>query len=199
MHPLARPVKTPSPGTINTGLSPLRPTTLAAALGKPRENLDQLCRPITNQRLRHRMITANVGPFRVTGLDVAVVSLRTVFARLKNAEPELYRQLGTAGMLCCRLVRGSRDTPSNHSWGTAIDLKIGGLIDAPGDGFTQVGLLRVYRFFRDEGWYWGAGFRREDSMHFELAEETFAKLEANRVRSNLSGGKAKGSARKSRS
>jgi len=79
-------------------------------------------------------------------------------------------------MLCCRYVRGSKKVISNHSWGTAIDLTIAGRLDPPGDGFTQVGLLKLYRFFREAGWYWGAGFRREDSMHFELAEATFLKL-----------------------
>lgn len=81
-------------------------------------------------------------------------------------------------MLCCRLVRGSRQTASNHSWGVAIDLKIDGELDRPGDGFVQSGLLRAYRFFHEEGWYWGAGFRREDAMHFELAEATFLRLAA---------------------
>ena len=117
-------------------------------------------------------MTASVGPFRVTGLDIAVQSLARVMDSVRRHDPEVYAQLGTAGMLCCRFVRGSKTVLSNHSWGTAVDLTFGGEVDPRGDGKCQLGLLRVYRFFHQEGWYWGAGFPREDAMHFELADET---------------------------
>jgi hypothetical protein len=71
-----------------------------------------------------------------------------------------------------RLIRGSRSSISNHSFATAIDLKLEGKLDGFGDGGTQFGLLIVAELFNEEGWFWGATYRREDSMHFEVGEET---------------------------
>lgn len=170
-------IPAPSPDSINTGLSPASPRTLARLLGEPRKVLTSDCAPITNKSLAARMVTAvNVGPFKVSGEKLAVQSLRNVLDDVKTHDPELYDQLGSAGMLCCRLVRGSHTIPSNHSWGTAIDIKIGGRLDARGDEKTQRGLLKLYPHFHRHGWWWGAEFRTEDSMHFELAEETIKKF-----------------------
>ena len=38
-------------------------------------------------------------------------------------------------------------------------------------GKTQLGLTLLADFFNKEGWIWGAGFGREDSMHFEVSRE----------------------------
>jgi hypothetical protein len=143
--------------------------------GDPRELYGAECRPVTNPRLKRRILTQSVGPFRVTGLDVAVASLARVMAAVKRHDPAAHALIGTAGMLCARFVRGSKKTVSNHAWGTAIDLTFGDEVDERGDGKCQLGLLRVYRHFHAEGWYWGAGFPRGDAMHFELAEETVRK------------------------
>lgn len=173
---LSQLVALPASGSYNSGLSACRAATLRAALGSPRETWGAECRPVTNRALKSRIVTRSVGPFRVTGLDVAVESLVRVLERVKRYDPESYSQIGTAGMLCARLVRGSKQTVSNHAWGTAIDLTFGGQVDPRGDGKCQLGLLRVYRHFHEEGWFWGAGFPREDAMHFELAEETVKRL-----------------------
>ena len=69
-------------------------------------------------------------------------------------------------------MRGSSTSVSNHSWGTAIDLKLEGMLDSFGDGDTQFGLLLLAELFAKEGWFWGATYSREDSMHFEVGEET---------------------------
>jgi hypothetical protein len=45
-----------------------------------------------------------------------------------------------------------------------------GQLDAMGDAATQFGLVVLAEFFNDAGWYWGAGYGREDSMHFEVGE-----------------------------
>ena len=76
------------------------------------------------------------------------------------------------------LARSSRSAVSNHSWGTAIDVKLQGQLDGFGDGGTQFGLLLLAELFNEEGWYWGAGYRREDSMHFEVGVETLRKWQA---------------------
>ena len=90
--------------------------------------------------------------------------------RLKAEEPEIYAALGTAGALCARHVRGAPNTVSSHAWGAAVDLTLTGNLDAMGDDATQFGLVVLAEFFNDAGWYWGAGYGREDSMHFEVGE-----------------------------
>lgn len=174
---MSRRVGRPKKNWINTGLSPLRSTTCLALLGHPRPGLSvgAECRPVTNAELRAQIVTASVGPFTVTGHGKAVDSLRRVFAAVAEHEPRVYEAVGTAGMLCCRYVRGSKRTLSNHSWGLAVDLTMNGVLQPLGSEGVQAGLLAVYRFFRAEGWYWGAGFSRNDPMHFEVADETLRK------------------------
>lgn len=141
-------------------------------LGKPRASLTADCAAVTNAKLKDLMVTQSVGPFRVTGLRPAVESLRQILAKVKSERPDLYAEVRTAGMLCCRAVRGSKTSFSNHSWGTAIDLYFGDHVDALGDGKTTRGLLEIYRFFHAAGWFWGAAWERDDAMHFEAADET---------------------------
>jgi hypothetical protein len=74
-------------------------------------------------------------------------------------------------MLCARFVRGSTTAISNHAWGTAIDLTLDGVLDRRGDGRVQVGLTRIAPIFNRHSWFWGAGFRTEDAMHFEGSDE----------------------------
>lgn len=173
---MTRLVPRPAASDINGGLSPLKPATVIGHLGAPRTTYSQDCRPVTNPTWKRRIVTADVGPFNVTGLDVAVRSLAAVMARVKGADPTLYAALETAGMLCCRLVRGAKHTLSNHSFGCAVDITVGGRLDQRGDGLVQAGLLRLYAHFHAEGWYWGAEYPTEDGMHYELANETFVRL-----------------------
>jgi len=62
---------------------------------------------------------------------------------------------------------------SNHAWGSAIDLKIKGVLDVVGDGATQHGIALIAPHFHAERFFWGAGFSgpREDAMHFEASDE----------------------------
>ena len=110
------------------------------------------------------------------GWDIAVDSLRQVFADVRQANPALYAALGHAGMVCCRYARQSARVISNHAWGAAIDLKISGELDTRGDNMVFQGLLELYPYFHKYGWYWGAEYPTEDAMHFELADQTFARL-----------------------
>lgn len=164
---------TPSRDRINAGLSPLPLRLVSMVLGLPRGDVPRDCQPVTNESLRRRIVTEDVGPFRVTGYDLAVRSLREVFSDVRGAAPDLYRQVRTAGMLCVRAVRGTRGVFSNHSWGMAIDVYFGSRVDVMGDGKTQRGLILLAPFFHRHGWYWGAGFSREDSMHWEVSQELF--------------------------
>jgi D-alanyl-D-alanine dipeptidase len=168
----------PIPANINSGLNAARQVTMLSLLGNPRGSYTRDCQPITNSNLRGLVRTASVGPFRVTGLAPAVESLTEVLADIQQEQQQVFAALGTAGMLCARLVRGSASSVSNHSWGTAIDLTLNGMLDAPGNGRTQSGLAAIAPIFNRHGWYWGAGFPREDAMHFELSDQKIRQLHA---------------------
>lgn len=157
---------------INASIKPARQSTMLELWGAPAEHLSQQCQAVTNSVLKTQLVYGqNMGPFRVSGHIKAIHSLKAILDEVKREEPDLYHRLGTAGMLCCRAVRGSDRTWSNHSWGTAIDITIDGQLDTYGDGYCQHGLFSLARFFNREGWYWGAEFQREDSMHFEAGEQ----------------------------
>jgi hypothetical protein len=164
-------VPTPAPSELNPGLTSPPASYMKSVLGVPGA-LTTDCSPVTNSKLKNSIVTQNVGPFRVTGYKPAVEAVKRIFAQVKRDDPELYSQLGTAGMLCVRKVRGGSNF-SNHSWGTAIDIRINGKLDGVGDGKTQIGLKKLYPYFHKEGFYWGAAYsgRREDSMHFEASKE----------------------------
>jgi len=161
----------PIPADINGSVRPAGQRTMLTLLGNPRGSYDQTCQAVTSPALAALIVTEDVGPFRVTGLSPAVASLREVFADVREQETEVHRALGTAGMLCARLVRGSSSSISNHSWGTAVDLTLEGVLDRRGDDRVQVGLARIAPVFNRHGWYWGAGFRTEDAMHFEVGDD----------------------------
>ena len=168
----------PIPAGINTGLNGARQMTMTTLMGSPRGNFTKDCQPVTNPTLRALITTANVGPFKVTGLTPAIDSLRQVLAEIQQAQPQVFEGIGTAGMLCARLIRGSASGISNHSWGTAIDITLNGILDTRGDDRVQVGLSQIAPIFNRHGWYWGAGFPTEDGMHFELSEQRIRELAA---------------------
>lgn len=133
--------------------------------------------------VRAQLDTNSVGPFSVTGLAYGLASMRRVFDRVRVEQPALYSQLSTAGMLCYRNIRGSTTSISNHAWGAAVDIKVGGVLDTRGDGLGQLGLVILAGYFNDEGWYWGGRFPTEDAMHFEMSRELMANaLAAGRLR-----------------
>jgi len=138
-------------------------------LGQPRESYSADCQPMTNSILRRHVVTQSVGLFRATGLRPAVDSLVAAMAQIQREQPAIYAILGTAGMLCCRYVRGSKTVISNHSWGTAIDFTLNGVLDRRGDDQVQIGLTLIAPIMNQHGWCWGAAFRTEDAMHFEAS------------------------------
>ena len=159
------------PVDINPGVKNAKQQTMLDLLGKPRDSFTADCQPVTNPNLKPLIITEDVGPFKVTGLKPAVADLRKIFANVKSADPSLHAALGTAGMLCARLVRGTKSGAiSNHAWGTAIDITINGILDPRGDDKVQSGLVQLAPFFNRCGWFWGAGFGTEDGMHFEAGD-----------------------------
>jgi Putative peptidoglycan binding domain/D-alanyl-D-alanine carboxypeptidase len=166
------------PDSINQGVSSAKQTTMLGLLGNPRDDYDDACREVTNPQIRALIVHEDVGPFRVRGLAPGIELLRAIFADVMREEPDIHAGLGTAGMLCARLVRGSATSISNHSWGTAIDLTLDGVLDRRGDEKVQVGLARIAPIFNRHGWFWGAGFRTEDAMHFEASDELIRRWHA---------------------
>jgi hypothetical protein len=154
-------------GVLNSGLMAVSNTYMIEKLGKPRDSYSQDCQPVTNEKLKKHFLTSSVGPFKVTGLKPSVESLQAIMSEISTMHPDVYTVLGTAGMLCCRYQRDSTTAISNHSWGTAIDLTLNGKLDKRGNGFVQYGLSLIAPIFNSHGWYWGAGFKTEDGMHFE--------------------------------
>ena len=186
MTNFAQKVTSPDPGVINTQCNNARISTMNTILGAPQLPLSQNCDDTrASQKVKGLLVTRNVGPFRVTGIKPFLDLLERVFARVKGGNPDLYAALGTAGVLCVRYVRSSSSQVSNHSWGTAIDISMLNLntgkyeLDLPlGDGLVQTGCLELYKYFEEEGQasgeccFWGgAGFGREDGMHFEASDE----------------------------
>lgn len=169
----------PIPPGINAGVASAKQATMLSLLGSPRTRFDEYCRPVTHPKLASLITTAEVGPFHATGLKPAVDSLTAVFSDVKAADTALYGAVGTAGMLCVRLVRGSQHSISNHSWGTAIDLTINGILDDRGDNQVLQGLVNLAPYFNKHGWFWGAGFRTEDAMHFEVGDAKIREWAAN--------------------
>jgi hypothetical protein len=167
----------PDRTAINRGLSSLSPETMLTKLGPPGTlpNSTSKCGS-SAQSLKARLKTdVNVGPFSVNGLDFAVQSLTEVFEEVRLNFPDVFRSIKCDGMLCVRLSTGDNTSFSNHSWGAAIDLFFGSDAVPRGTPLCQRGLFEIAPIFNKNGWYWGAGFRTPDSMHFELAEETVRK------------------------
>ncbi|WP_217438500.1 M15 family metallopeptidase [Fertoeibacter niger] len=161
--------------TVNGALRPARNSVNTALIGMPRGTYTQDCQNPTNPAFIAMVETADMGPFRVTGLRPAVRALRRIMDDIQAEQPAIHRVLGSAGMLCCRLVRGSSTSISNHAWGIAVDLTIEGRLDGYNDGLVQRGLVEIYPIFNRHGFYWGAAFPREDSMHFEASDQLVQK------------------------
>lgn len=161
--------------TNNEGINVSSPSFLLEMFGAPRETLSDDCEPMTNPKLKDMLVTEDVGPIRVSMLRPAVDSMRHVFEKIKANDPDLYARISTAGALCVRRIRGSQNSVSTHAFGLAVDLNIDGVLDTLGDGKTQLGLTLLADYFQEEGWFWGAAFSREDSMHFEVSKEMVTK------------------------
>jgi hypothetical protein len=166
-------VRVPAPSAINGSYSNLKVATMLSIFGSPRTRLTDDCMPATNHKLLAALERTNVGPFMNYGLRLLNRKLAAIFAEIRIADPELYGLIRSEGCLCVRRVRGSQSTPSSHAFGAAIDLNIGGQLDDVGDGMCQRGMLQMYGNFHRHGMYWAAEFKggREDSMHWEVADE----------------------------
>lgn len=164
----------PVPSRETTGSVDLRYASqedLSRLLGVPHSAPGPNCQRPENARLLALVESRPVGPLTVTLIKPALDSLERVLAGVKQDQPDLYNDIGTAGGLCVRLVRGSTNRFSNHSWGTSIDLTVGGQLPAFGKETVPEGMAELAKHFAKEGWVWGGHFPRPDSMHFEVSIE----------------------------
>ena len=89
----------------------------------------------------------------------------------KNPELLKYVKNIDPGTSYARYITGSTTTPSNHCWGTAIDINAaqypqGKKIDASNKNDPQVILWE--KVFKPAGFSWGNDFSHADPMHFEI-------------------------------
>jgi hypothetical protein len=166
------------PQSTNVGVTSAKQSTMLGLLGNPRRDYTSKCQEIEHPELRKLVTIRNLGPFKVRGLLPAVDSLERIIADIRVEVPVVHAALGTQGMLCARLVRGSQHGISNHSWGTAIDLTLDGVLDERADDKVQVGLTTIAPIFNRHGWFWGATFKTEDAMHFEAGDQLIRKWHA---------------------
>ena len=172
LQPLDAQIPIPPSSSFNINLSSADEATMLRLLGVPGRKSEN-CSPVTGP-FKARIVTASVGPFRVTGLDVAVDLLKAAFDEAGQQIPDVVAAVKTAGMLCVRHKRNNPNSFSNHSWGTAIDLFFGTDVVPQGVKKTHRGCLLLAPFLNNHGLYWGAGFSGSsvDSMHFEVSKET---------------------------
>jgi hypothetical protein len=166
-------VDIPPTNTFNQNLTSASEATMLGIFGVPGAKT-QDCSPVTGAFKRRIASLVNVGPFKVSGLDIAVQLLKAVFDEAEQQIPNVVAAVKSDGMLCVRHKRLNSNSFSNHSWGTAIDLFFGAAAVPQGMHKTARGCLQLAPFFNKHGFYWGAGFSggSVDSMHFELAEQT---------------------------
>lgn len=71
-----------------------------------------------------------------------------------------------------RLIRGSADALSTHSFGIAIDFnaKWNGLGVIPAKAGEEGSVRELVQIANKNGFYWGGHFTRKDGMHFEVAK-----------------------------
>jgi len=177
MSQLSDSIPIPPKDTMNTGLSPANSSTMLTKLGRPGALTKNCSNPMGKFKKRIKF-GEDVGPFKISGLDFAVESLRQIFAEVQQQLPDVFAQVKNEGMLCVRHRRKAPKLFSNHSFGTAIDIFFGTRAIDQGTHLTHRGNFLLFPFFNRHGWYWGAEFSGDfvDSMHFELAEETVLKL-----------------------
>jgi len=168
---------------INVGLSPAQEATMISILGSPSIPLTTKCKnDMASTKVKGLMETRKMSAvFRLTGIKPALDSVQTVLKKVFAANPGLEAVLSTEGMLCVRRRKPTSGAISkklsNHSWGTAVDFKIVGF-DAPGNTKQNVPkfIALMIPHFNEEGWLSGIAFN--DSMHFEVADETIKKWSA---------------------
>jgi hypothetical protein len=171
---------------INEGIHSAQENTMISVLGSPRLPLTTDCQNArASDIVKAALVKKNVTDIlRLEGLKPAMQSATDTLAAVFKDFPDLKEVLVTGGMFCTRYRKptsGKKSTHiSNHSWGTAIDFGIYGY-KLPGNTGNYVPrfIAVLLPYFNRAGWYSGIAFN--DTMHFEVADETIRKWSADRM------------------
>lgn len=101
-----------------------------------------------------------------------VAQLLAAFAEVE-ARGLLHHILAFAGSYYPRMIRGSTASPSEHSFGTALDLNApwNGLGRTPAKEGTEGSMHEVAAVFKRHGFEWGGDWQgRKDGMHLQVKE-----------------------------
>jgi len=143
---------------VNRGLQSPPNSVVKTLLGDPHD-----------AKIKGLLVTRQIGGIHTTGLRPAMDSLSAIMGEVQRDLPDLYALVRTSGMLAVRAVRG-RTNYSNHSWGIAIDIRIGSVLIPLGAHYSVRGVDALVGYFNLAGWYWGGGYHgRKDPMHFECS------------------------------
>ena len=143
-------VDIPPKNTFNKNLSSATEATMVRLLGVPGEKTKD-CSPAIGAFKKRVKSRVDVGPFKVSGLDIAVKSLKAVFDEAEEQISNVVAVVKNDGMLCVRHKRTNSNSFSNHSWGTAIDLFFGTQAVPQGTPKTHRGILQLVPFFNKHG------------------------------------------------
>lgn len=118
------------------------------------------------ERNRDQVLVTRVGGTPVkTWVHRGIAPL--VAEGLRRTEDEIRYDVRMLGGYCSRSIRGSR-SPSNHSWGLAIDINWDKNPMVSGRLVTDMSAQMV-AMWKSLGFAWGGDYRtRKDAMHFEF-------------------------------
>lgn len=140
-------------------------------IGMPRGSFAEHGQDPDNHDFIQQIEMGSFAGHRIHGLGPFVQTLQVIDHEISERFPELYKQMGHLGGLCCRLVNGSVSCISSHSWGTAVDITFGGQTDRYDENLIQRGLCLIAPIFHKYKFYWGIAFRKQDAMHFEASAQ----------------------------
>ena len=114
---------------------------------------DQDCSPVTGAFKQRIVSLVNVGPFKVSGLDIAVKLLKAEFDEAEQQIPNVVAAVKNDGMLC---------VPHKRSEPRILEPQLGhgdrpvlrhGRGSSRGSHKTHRGCLQLAPFFNKHGWY----------------------------------------------
>jgi len=160
-----------------SGVRPLSVERLLQVFGRPAMNVGFNCTQLDNKAIAAQLASETIGKLKaVTMLRPALESLKSVVADITKSEPALAASIDSAGGLCVRYARGSSNRLSPHAFGTAVDLRLDGMIFPIGVAPpTEIArrIARVAEYFERAGWVWGGRLALNDPMHFEVGADLF--------------------------
>ena len=140
-------------------------------IGLPRGSFSEHGQDPDNHDFIQQIEMGSFAGHRIHGLRPFVHTLHAIDHEIAERFPELHKNMGHLGGLCCRLVKGSVSCISSHSWGIAIDVTFDGQADCYDRNVIQRGLYQIAPIFHKYKLYWGIAFRKQGAMHFEASAQ----------------------------